>query len=68
MKVDLPDPFSPSSACTSPGSIVRSTEFSATTPAKVLVSPVASSAGRVAPPGAGASRHPTCQSFLSWSA
>src|SRR5579863_990940 len=41
--VDLPAPFSPTSACTSPAWIAKSTPFSACTPANAFVMDVASS-------------------------
>src|SRR6476620_2798558 len=40
MRVDLPAPFSPMSACTSPARAVKSTEDSAFTPGKVFDRPV----------------------------
>src|SRR5262245_27532401 len=45
MRVDLPAPFSPSSACVSPARISRPTPFSATTPGKRLTMPLASRNG-----------------------
>src|SRR6185437_9106922 len=44
-RVDLPEPFSPVSACTSPARIAKSTWFSATTPGNVLVAPRTSTSG-----------------------
>src|SRR5690349_6581068 len=40
IRVDLPAPFSPTRACTSPARAVKSTSDSARTPGKVLHSPV----------------------------
>src|SRR3972149_4154957 len=45
INVDLPAPFSPSSASTSPGAMARSTPASATTPGKVLTIPRSSTRG-----------------------
>src|SRR6266496_3764241 len=45
MRVDLPAPFSPTSACTVPRRTVRCTSEAATTPGKRLVMPCSSTAG-----------------------
>src|SRR6266542_25853 len=55
ISVDFPAPFSPSSACTSPGRMSKSTWSFASTPGKRLVMPV------IASPAAGSAllvRHP----------
>ena len=49
MRVDFPDPFSPSTACTSPGPIARSTSWRATLAPKRLLSPVTARAGACRP-------------------
>src|SRR5918994_412369 len=47
IRVLLPAPFSPRSACTSPGRASKSTSSSATTPGKSLRMPCISSTGRL---------------------
>ena len=51
ISVDLPAPFSPSSACTSPAQSVRSMPSLATTPGKTLVIPRSSQSGGGCVPG-----------------
>src|SRR5688572_31569 len=56
--VDLPAPFSPSSACTSPGRRSKLTPSSARTPGKLLAMPFSSKIGSVMPALFGGLRHP----------
>ncbi len=60
MRVDFPDPFSPSTACTSPGPIARSTSWRATLAPKRLLSPVTARAGAVSAGAVIRSSLPSC--------
>src|SRR3954468_399161 len=57
--VDLPAPFSPTSACTSPAASSRSTPRSARTPANALTTPPAETAAEGRSPPAAVSRSVT---------
>src|SRR5690242_3715130 len=48
IRVDLPDPFSPTRACTSPGAQSKSTSLSAFTPGNDFDTPASTTAGSVA--------------------
>src|ERR671924_1911144 len=64
MRVDLPAPFSPTTACTSPGMTRSATSWLATTPGNLFVMPDSSTAGTPAVASAGG-RSAVCSAILS---